>query len=537
MLLYSVRDWLFYLWRDRRKEVLVVLFFVALFITLIVLSAKGPRIDDHFWYLADVESLINGHGVQSNNIFPVQAIRGKVIQNPPFVHNVPFVYLAAIPGSFIGAYNGWVFLNVLASLFAAFFIYKSVRLYTSSWISISAGLLYLFLPATVWLTSQLLVEAMVAPFVAAIMYLFLSRNQSFSSWVGIVLISVFLVLCKQNFLLLIPIIPVAYSVCNFKQSKWFIRASFLLLTSILLLSVLRPMFPNNPALSRSVPKNQGSTLSVSKYFRILSIGVPGKTSNMDSFYNLHPHEITKPELIENLWLKTKNSLRLQFLNSGSDKQIFYLPFNIMFYLTLLGALYFIKKRKKKWIYLTTASLFFAFLHFCTVVFMQNQFRYLAMTIPALVISTFSCYGEYLNRKVATKKYKFFTITVLATTVLSLFVFDYYVVHKLQYQYDLTRRRMEGIESILKNIPSDENIVVESMKYYTLYAYQLQPRQVLYVRSSYSADELRRLIKNVQADWILCKDDSYIISKIGLLGQPRYRLRGITSDLLMIKLPE
>ncbi|MCK5848521.1 MAG: hypothetical protein KAH01_04930, partial [Caldisericia bacterium] len=58
----------------KENNLILIVFVVLLFIGFVVYAATGPRMHDQYWYLADVESLINGLGVQTNNIFPIEAI-------------------------------------------------------------------------------------------------------------------------------------------------------------------------------------------------------------------------------------------------------------------------------------------------------------------------------------------------------------------------------------------------------------------------------------------------------------------------------
>src|SRR5919108_5969848 len=73
-------------------ETLLIVAVLLIFTVLVWIGASGVRGSDQYWYVADVESLIEGHGVQSNEVYPA-AIRDGVTSLPrPFVHNILNVY-------------------------------------------------------------------------------------------------------------------------------------------------------------------------------------------------------------------------------------------------------------------------------------------------------------------------------------------------------------------------------------------------------------------------------------------------------------
>jgi hypothetical protein len=72
--------------------------------------------------VADVESLVEGRGVQTNEVYPV-SIRHEIAPLPrPFVHNILNIYVAALPALLFGAYGGWIVFNLISSGLAAFSI-------------------------------------------------------------------------------------------------------------------------------------------------------------------------------------------------------------------------------------------------------------------------------------------------------------------------------------------------------------------------------------------------------------------------------
>ena len=177
-----------------KVEVILILVIISIFIFLIYWgSSSGVRGTDQYWYLADAESLINGQGVQTNNIYPVSVYKEIQPIPRPFVHNILNLYFVILPGIFFGAYTGFIIMNILCSFLTAFFIYKTIIIYTKYQAALLISLLYLLLPITVWQTTQLLAEASIAPLVALLMLLYakisISNNNKIFNWLILVFIS------------------------------------------------------------------------------------------------------------------------------------------------------------------------------------------------------------------------------------------------------------------------------------------------------------------------------------------------------------
>ena len=173
MLIDKIRKSLNQLRLFTKVEVILILVIISIFIFLIYWgSSSGVRGTDQYWYLADAESLINGQGIQTNNIYPVSVYKEIQSIPRPFVHNILNLYFAILPGIFFGAYTGFIIMNVLCSFLTSFFIYKTIIIYTKYQPALLISLLYLLLPITVWQTAQPLAEASIAPLVALLMLLY-----------------------------------------------------------------------------------------------------------------------------------------------------------------------------------------------------------------------------------------------------------------------------------------------------------------------------------------------------------------------------
>lgn len=498
----------------------------VLFLVLVTYASSGPYIDDHYWYLADIESILQGRGVQSNNIFPIEAIQGKVINNPPFVHNSPFIYIAAVLGIFFGAYSGWILLSILCSLLAAWLIYKTVSLVANTSKALLAGGFYLLLPSTIWVSSELIVEAMIAPFMVWIVYLYLSSKDRFLPWIWMILMAVFVSITKANFVLLLAIIPGAYLVHHWRKKFYILRTFALVFVAIITFFVITPLFPNNAASSEN---------ALQSYLNIIHVGVPGKTSNMESYFNIHPTNYSFDEYVENLVLKTKKSLRLQLLNVNLDGIAFYIPFNILYLLCITGLFFSIRRKKKLEKKLYGAAIVLFFVYLLTICLMQNQFRYMQMFYPIPLIGAFG-YAYHRHKEFPKHQKKQLFNTVLFSIVTLFLVYISFTLIQQQRAYGISAaERYQTFSESIHSVPATDAIMVEGIKYYTLYGYVLQPRRVLYVIDSYTQKDLETIMRNGSATWLLCEDSSPIIDTLHLLGTPRTRLLSPLENLVLVKL--
>ncbi len=497
-----------------------------LFLIFVTYASSGPYIDDHYWYLADVESIMQGQGVQSNNIFPIEAIQGKVIHNPPFVHNSPFVYVAAFLGIFFGAYNGWILLAVLCSLFAAWLIYKTVSLCANTPFALLASGFYLLLPGTIWNSSELIVEAMIAPFIVFIVYLYLCSKDRFFPWICMMLTAVFVSITKANFVLLFAIIPFAYLVHHWRNRFFVLRTFTLVFVAFVSFLIVTPLFPNNAVSSKNF---------LQSHLNIIHVGVPGKTSNMESYFNIHPTNRSIGEYLENLYLKTKKSLRLQFLNAKLDGIAFYIPFNLFYLLCIVGLFFSIRRKKMLEKRLFFASILLLLLYLLTICFMQNQFRYMQMFYPIPLMGAFIIvYNRQKEFPEQTKNQIFNTILFSIVTV-SLVYVSFPLIQQQRARGNSAAERFQIFSESIQFISSSDAIMVEGVKYYTLYGYALRPRNVLYIIDSYTQEDLETILQNGNAKWLLCKDSSPIIDSLDILRKTRFRLPSPMNNLVITKL--
>ena len=110
----------------QRTAALLILTVVLIFLGLVWFAASGVRGSDQYWYVADVESLIDGRGVRTNEIYPV-SVRHNIAALPrPFLHNRLNLYIVALPALLLGAYDAWIVVNVVSSLLTSFLVFCTI---------------------------------------------------------------------------------------------------------------------------------------------------------------------------------------------------------------------------------------------------------------------------------------------------------------------------------------------------------------------------------------------------------------------------
>jgi len=308
MLINKIRKSLNQLRLFTKVEVILILVIISIFIFLIYWgSSSGVRGSDQYWYLADVESLLNGQGVQTNNIYPVSVYKEIQSIPRPFVHNILNLYFVILPGIFFGAYTSFIIMNILCSFLTAFFIYKTIIIYTKYQLALLISLLYLLLPITVWQTAQPLAEASIAPLVALLMLLYakisISNNNKLFNWLILVFISGLLILCRLSFLPIIFVIPIIYLIHNRPiKIKNIFNMVVLFMLGFLFLLIQKKYFE--------------SSVSISLLQEIINWN-SDRFGNMGNYFELYPKQITILNFINVLFTRTIKALKTQFLSLNS----------------------------------------------------------------------------------------------------------------------------------------------------------------------------------------------------------------------------
>ena len=478
-------------------EIIILLAVVCLYIGLTWYGSSGLRGTDDLWYVADVESLITGHGAHTNNIFPVSVINGICDLPRPFIHNTLNIYFAAIPSLIFGAYKGWIVTNIISSLLTSYIIYLIVRDITGHKSAIFAGLTYLIMPLTLLQSIKPMAEASIAPLAALVLFIYMRIDEKLYKWIVLMIMSGILAICRLSFLPVLLVVPFLYLI-KIKKINSRVISGMLLLFFIgaAIIKVNGILFKPNAAFS---------------YTQIVNSAVPGKSNNMNLYFDLHPPKITLAETIENIKLKAIDGFRMQFGDVKSLYKVkYYLPYNLMF---LCGIILLYKWRDKKCFKISMAALFFYGIHILTIILFQNQERYMLPSLPIMVIA-FAVFLGSLNRFILSKE-NIISI-VLAIMIVVCVPYNAKWSRQSHVEYWSYIEMYKNLSSSFNSlIPENDTVIVEAMDpwQYLMHGHFLRPREVLFVPDNYEKKDYDTLVKNVNGKWLICRNNSPILNKM------------------------
>ena len=341
---------------------------------------------------------------------------------------------------------------------------------------------------TFWSTTQPLVEASTAPFVALAVYVYVTANATFWRWVLLMLIGALLAWCREPYVLLMPLILLAYPVhAHPLHSRRVAGAAGLLVLGGVLWLLGTSLF--EPYLSVS-------------YWNILT---SPRLGSMSWSFDLNP----QPLPISAILAKAVTELEIQFTRIDAGYLLFFLPFNIMAVAPLVLLL---RGGREDVIRVGVAGLIFLALHLVTAIVVQNNFRYLLTATPPLLVAVGVLVGR-TGRFHALHVSNAVTFAAVLTLVASCTALAWY-----SHREGIVQREVHDTLAVALNetLPTNDTVMVaidrlelksESLDYcWCLFGYVLRPRPTLYVFDRYTADDYAALINNVHAKWLLSHRD-------------------------------
>lgn len=157
-----------------------VLVFVSIAACLVLwFGSEGVRGTDQYWYLGDVETLAEHKPPLTNIVYPGKLLRESAGEVSPnyFMHNGPFIAVAAFIGKFFSPYSGWMLLNFVSHFVVAGTIFFVCRIYTTASIAGWVTALYLVSPIAIWQSLNMLQEQIYAGCLAVCLAGFAYRSK------------------------------------------------------------------------------------------------------------------------------------------------------------------------------------------------------------------------------------------------------------------------------------------------------------------------------------------------------------------------
>jgi hypothetical protein len=462
------------------KDIWIFLLIVILFISAVILSSVGIRGSDQYWYLADVESLINGVHKTNHLYSGLIMDDSSVLVRRPFLHDILTLYFVLPFALIFGPYMGWVILNSISVLVAAVIIYLAVNKVTDKPIlGLYAFGVFLLNPITLWQVSQPLAEASVTPFVAGAVAVCASGYLNAKRLLFIAIIFGLAYMARPVFLPVLTLIPLAYLLLNYRKDKMIkslIYFSLLVLTVFILLKLKFFVF--------------GEALIDLK--AMLMSGVHGRGG-------MHAYLFPADGVIDwDLVLKKFiNNIRMQFWPGEYYLLLFYIPFDLMSLLLF----YKIFKLDRIKFQVISLALILVGIHFATIMIHQNQFRYMLVPLPAVLVGCILVIDNNFDvSAIALKR-------VLVVLSIGFFLFSIPMTIKSRSDVQKDFQLRQQIEQkILPIVGKADQIICVPTGHAIIEAYTLRPRPVIEFPSDGSAEYLSAVINLSHPDWLLCDID-------------------------------
>lgn len=472
-----------------------------LFVTLAILASAGLRGSDQYWYVVEVEQILAGKPF-SHIVFPYHAFHGFV--PPPLNHHTLIHYLVLPFAAWFGAYEGWVIVNTLASLLGACAVAELLRQKVGAAAALIGFGLSLLLPLSYWINAQPYLEGVLASFLSVGLFILFTKMERNIKWWSIFALSIAACLCRLSYFPLLIIIPIAYyrSRKSTKRRVALMEGVAMLVAGLTVLSISSQVMVADPALSFS---------------RYLTATIPGRSDNMHVLYSIHAESFQ----MSLLGLKLVGAFTKQFLPNQLALQIFYLPFNIM---ALVLCCYLWRTRKSLDRRLLVVSLIFFTIHIGTVVLRANEFRFLAMSSPLMIVGAVLFLAEQTPLTSTRKGLGLCLFVLMSFVVLDCVLLkkmrgqqrsDLALKHELAYRLN---SKIPAADSIVFSANDDSDTYVREE--YVL-SYAVRPRQILFVRPAYrySSGELETMIQRVDARWLLDKHGGRRLNFAHYRGDP------------------
>lgn len=462
--------------KDSRKPLMFVI--PLLVCCLVIYGANSVRGTDQFWYLADVETLIDGSPPVSNVFFPGTLLRGEVGPDRPnyIYHNGPMLYLSAMAGEYIGAYRAWILINLVCHFLVAFAVYLGARALTNNSIAFATAAFYLVSPLAVWQAMSMLLEQYLAGVMALVVIGFLYRKSIAGK--GLFIFGVALGAVSHPMFTCIGLAAgILFTLVGAKRSNVYMVVAGL-----------------TGAIGTLYLGNAASDIFPTGFFPKLSIAIANVLPDRESMYwyfTEHGYAIQ----LHVLMMKLVDGLYQQFFS------LHQLPFNFFTNVALLVWVYLLVTKGRQYAGLLIASGIVLCLYLAQVVLMQHQVRYQHLVAPVVFIvialGVHSLPVVFRNR------------VVVAGALLCVTGLSVYLSHMSHQKADHQRVAMAQQAAGLAFLKPDANIVAYDCKCDQKLSYILKPHPVLNIKSRYLSESAHSRVL------ALFKPDYFVSSRAAL----------------------
>jgi len=444
---------------------------VVVFVVLAVIGASGGvRGSDQYWYLGDLETLVKGEPHFSNSLFPRQLLKDG-LERSPFFHNTLPQYAAIPLAKLFGPFFGWMAMNVIAMILAAYLTWKAALLRGDAWLAAFLGVVMLLLPLSVWHSCQVLAEPALMPMFAAAI-LVVQRPGGLFRWFVLALVLVLAFMSRFTSLALLLVLPMVVL-------SEPLRIKRKLLGCFMVVAVIVVGFFLNRWLFGSVPlRDSGVTHGI-------------VTRGMGLWYSSEPVALTTYAIKEKLLYSFGEMM------TGTLPNKVMLATNYVLLLLAAGGAAVALRRKVYGFSIFVLSVIA--LNLATMLLFQNQARYVVPSYPVLLVAA----SYPLALLVANRRRAFMAVLPLALIILVVAACPT-VLHGrkdgLQEKAERTlletmKQKMLGQGDVISSVESGGQLI----------AYSLNPRVVLFVSPKSSEPDWDRILSMPRWRWVFCRE--------------------------------
>ncbi len=437
---------------------------------LVFYGANSVRGTDQFWYLADVETIMDGGPPISNTYFPGTLLRGNVGPDNPnfFYHNGPMIHLSAFVGEYTGAYRAWILINLACHFLVALAIFLGARQLTTFATATTVSALYLMSPLALWQSMSMLLEQYLAGVMAMVVIGYLYKNTG----VGKLLFGCGIVVGAVSHPIFVAIglaAAVALALTGHLRSDYLMLvAGVVAMVCVLVLGhITGDLYPTSffPELGIAIANVLPTEPSMLWYFS-------------EQGYSIN---------VKNLFSKIIEAFARQFTDPLSW------PFNIFTNLSIAiwGWLFMVSRNRYR--ALLVASGIVLLLYFGLITMMQHQVRYQQMISPVVFILIAIAAGKF---PVARNK-AFIAIVFVFAAITGAYLSN------LSHQKALLASDTRELQTVVDFVEPEAKIIAYDCDCDQRLSYLLKPRPVLNIRSRYLDDAAQlRVVSIFEPDYFV-----------------------------------
>lgn len=459
-------------------------FVLVLFLAIVTIIASfGLRGCDQYWYVADVESLMNNKYI-TNYLYSGLVLQDKsYLDNPRFIHNILSLYLVLPFAYLFGSYVGWIFMNIVMSLLSGLLIYWSIIKRTNDFFYALLGLVFFLLnPVTVWQASQPMAEVSVTPFIASVIAISTTGKLDLKFAAAIIVLLGLANMVREIFIPSFVIFLFIYFVSSLKKKPLSHSVRDMMILVFLELAML---------------KLKDILFGVS-IFRVKDMAAKALFDNKSTDFVFNGN-INLPQ-IKLLNSNLMDNFIYQFW-TGDSIFLLYIIFNVLMFMIF----YNIKKHDQHLRQIVYISIMLLVNYFMFVMLHQNQFRYMLIPYPAILICAILVIEKYfvLSQIVLRRIiyiYCFISLTLLTPMII-----------RAKKTADSDRLLRERIAEIISVVDKDDSVLMCLASGQYNISYAARPRKMIFAEIKSRKDYLEKVIGLVRPEWVLF--DVRVIDKI------------------------